>query len=348
MKNETLPAYRLKSFDDLKRLKTPKFIIEGLLFENTTAMIVGPSGSYKSTLAIDLAVCLQNGLPWQSRETRQSNVAIFNHEDGGGFKVRYLAASKYYGIDEPQVYWDGEVPNLLDSAQIDARIAAMKAAKIKVVIIDTLAHAMTGAEENSAKDMGEAFKNIGMIQRRLGATIIVVHHTGKDSSRGARGSSALKAAIDTEIKVTTRADQITIKQTKQRHSSLGSAITLRPVEVPVGLASACILVPGDSSRIKVETKTVTDQKAIALNMLQQLADEHGNVSSVEYQNMLQKDVSFSAKHNEKASFIKAFKRNLTKLKDDHLITVGDGVITLLTTESAPVTLYPDGQTDNTP
>ena len=348
MNNETLPTYQLKNYDDLIRLQTPKFLIEGLLHENTVAMIVGASGSYKSTLAIDLAVCLQHGLHWQSKVTRQCNVAILNHEDGGGFKTRYVAALEHYKVDDPQVYWDSEVPNLMDSGQVDVLIAAMKAAKIEVVVIDTLAHAITGAEENSAKDMGEVFKNIRKIQHKLKATIVVVHHTGKDSSRGARGSSALKAAIDTEIKVTTKADQITIKQTKQRHSSLGSAITLRPVEVPVGLASACILVPGDSSRIKVETKTVTDQQAIALSMLRQLADEHGNVPTVEYQNMLQKDVSFSAKQNEKASFIRAFKRNLTKLKDDHLISECDGMITLLTTESAPVTLYPDGQTDNTP
>lgn len=71
MNNETQPAYQLKDYNDLIRLQTPNFLIDGLLLDNTVAMIVGASGSYKSTLAIDMAVCLQHELPRQSRVTRQ-------------------------------------------------------------------------------------------------------------------------------------------------------------------------------------------------------------------------------------------------------------------------------------
>jgi len=330
MTRETLPTYQLKSFDDLKRLKTPTCIIEGLLLEDTIAMIVGPSGSYKSTLAIDLAVCLQNGLPWQSRETHQSNVAIFNHEDGGGFKVRYLAASEYYGIAEPQVYWDGEVPNLLDSAQIDVRIAAMKAEEIKVVIIDTLAHAMTGADENSSKDMGKVVKNLLKIQRQLKATIVVVHHTGKDTSRGARGSSALHAAIDTELIIkSTIYDRIILTQPKQRHSRKGDQITLKAIEVPIETTSACVLELSDSSSISVGGRTLTGKNAIAWRALLQLDEQNDYVSLGMYKNRLQANERFIAGQTKLGSFDRAFDRCLDHLTKHQLITECDDVITLL-------------------
>ena len=52
--------YRLKTMGDLLQLSTPEFLIEDWLLENTIAMMVGDTGSFKSTLAIDIAVCIQN------------------------------------------------------------------------------------------------------------------------------------------------------------------------------------------------------------------------------------------------------------------------------------------------
>jgi hypothetical protein len=40
------------------------------------------------------------------------------------------------------------------------------------------------------------------IREATGAHVLFIHHSGKDASRGARGHSLLRAAVDTEIEVT--------------------------------------------------------------------------------------------------------------------------------------------------
>jgi hypothetical protein len=73
---------------------------------------------------------------------------------------------------------------------------------VRLVIIDTLARAMAGGDENSGQDMGEAVKSIDIVRNATGAHVCIIHHSGKDAARGARGHSSLRAAIDTEIEVT--------------------------------------------------------------------------------------------------------------------------------------------------
>ena len=46
------------------------------------------------------------------------------------------------------------------------------------------------------------------LQKRWNATILVVHHSGKDASKGARGSSALKANVDTQYHMTKGDDKV--------------------------------------------------------------------------------------------------------------------------------------------
>ena len=70
--------------------------------------------------------------------------------------------------------------------------------KIAVIIIDTMARAMVGTDENSAKDMSAFIHQCDHLRERFGCSVIVVHHTGHDGSRG-RGSSARYAAADAEI-----------------------------------------------------------------------------------------------------------------------------------------------------
>jgi hypothetical protein len=67
-----------------------------------------------------------------------------------------------------------------------------------LIVVDTLARNFAG-DENGTKDMNQFIRCMDAIRLAWKATILIVHHTGKDTSRGARGSSVLKAAIDTEF-----------------------------------------------------------------------------------------------------------------------------------------------------
>ena len=320
--------YRLKSMNDLIQLPTPQFLIENWLLENTIAMLVGDTGSFKSTLALGIAVCVQNSLPWHSLRTRACNVAIFNHEDGSGFKTRYLANVDHYEINEPALFWDSEVPNLLNTAEVDARISAMKDAGIGLVVIDTLAHAMPGADENSAKEMGIAVDNLIRIKKQLNATVLVVRHTGKDPSKGARGSSSLKAAVDTEISVTASRGGVKLNQRKQRHCRIVDPLQLIAQEVPIDGTSACILVTDPGAGTVVGDHHLKGKTAIGWSLLNGLASENASVPVESFVHELRANDSFTAGQKENGSFDKAISRLFNELTKRELITQSGDHLTL--------------------
>ena len=50
--------------------------------------------------------------------------------------------------------------------------------------------------------MSSFISNLDRLSEEFKATVLIVHHAGKDPSRGARGSYAFRAALDHEIRVT--------------------------------------------------------------------------------------------------------------------------------------------------
>ncbi len=72
---------------------------------------------------------------------------------------------------------------------------------VRLVVIDTLARCFGGNDENDARDMGAFIEGCDTIKQKTGATVLVVHHSGKDEAKGARGSSSFRAALDAEFHV---------------------------------------------------------------------------------------------------------------------------------------------------
>jgi hypothetical protein len=70
-----------------------------------------------------------------------------------------------------------------------------------VVIVDTLNRAAPTSDENSSKEMGEILQACKRLQDLIGGLVVLIHHTGKDTTRGARGHSSFFAALDGAIEV---------------------------------------------------------------------------------------------------------------------------------------------------
>ena len=75
--------------------------------------------------------------------------------------------------------------------------------KPEVIIIDPLVR-FHNAEENSATEMSELFGKIRSLISEHNISIIIVHHQGKDESKGGtlRGSSVISGEYDSLIKIT--------------------------------------------------------------------------------------------------------------------------------------------------
>ena len=231
-------------FEDINPVRDAKDFVQGLLIEQSAAVIYGESNAGKTFFATDLALSVAAGDLWCGRRVEPGGVVYCVLEGGIGFYNRVSAWKAERGLQHTPLPF-GAIPsglNLLDpEADTTRLIKAIKMAAehmgcpVKLVVIDTLARAMAGGNENSSEDMGALVMNMDAIRAATQAAVMFIHHSGKDQAKGARGHSSLRAAIDTEIEVV--ADETSMAKTasvvKQRDMKKGDvfSFTLRVVEL---------------------------------------------------------------------------------------------------------------------
>lgn len=183
-------------------LPQPTWIIEDKFPEVGVGSIWGPSGSGKSFLAIDLSIKVATGKPWRGMPVKQGTVLYIAPEDSFGVRRRLEVAMDAQGIDGAHVKVLSLSPKIHVKKQVlQITEAAKQYGKISMIIVDTLAAGTPGMDENSAKEVGLMLDIVRHMAEELQTLVILIHHTGKDASRGARGSVALHGAFDTEWEV---------------------------------------------------------------------------------------------------------------------------------------------------
>lgn len=103
-----------------------------------------------------------------------------------------------------------------------------------LIVIDTLARVMGNGDENTAKDMGQLVRSVDRLRAETGAHVMVIHHSDKDASKGARGSGSLRAAADTEIELTRNDEVVTAEARKQRDMTCDAVFAYRLKSVFIG------------------------------------------------------------------------------------------------------------------
>ena len=114
-------------------------------------------------------------------------------------------------------------------------VTTVKQFSPRLVVIDTLAMAMSGGDENRTQDIGIVLKNMKKIQQELDCHVMVLHHPGKDESRGARGSSALHAASDTVLELKKTKDIVCVRAVKQRDMEGDKELNFKIEKVVIGV-----------------------------------------------------------------------------------------------------------------
>lgn len=231
----------LEWFSGLDEVKLPAQIVRGLLPEGALAVVYGESNSGKTFFTLDLCLAIAAGSAWCGRRTRRGLALYAAGEGAASLRARVAAYRKAHpevsgGIPFAIV---GEAVNFLDPLSIDQLIATVRAAeqeageKAAVIVVDTFARSMSGGDENSTQDVGAVIAGADRLRTETGAAVAFIHHAGKDPTRGARGSSALRAAVDTEIFIEGTAGARVATVTKQRDLEAGArlAFTLEAVEV---------------------------------------------------------------------------------------------------------------------
>jgi hypothetical protein len=223
---------------DYMMREPPEWIIKGVLPRADLGVLYGASGSGKSFAVLDMALAVARGADWRERPVKQGAVLYVAAEGGGGVagRVKAYAIDKGLSLDGVPLGIMNAVPNFLIEEDITAVVEAMAAAgPTDLVVVDTFAQVTPGANENSGEDMGLALRHARAIRDATGAMVLLVHHSGKDAARGARGWSGIRAAADVEFEVM-RPDEgqvrvLRVSKQKDGRDDLSWGFTLEPVVV---------------------------------------------------------------------------------------------------------------------
>lgn len=189
---------------EITKLRAPEVLIDDLLPLDSTAVLFGPSGSYKSFVALDWALHIASGLSWWGRKTAHGPVLYVVAEGARGTKYRYEAWCEYHEIPEvPEITWLTVPANLLLTSDRFAFYKIVHEIHPTFTVLDTLARHMPGGDENSFETMSVLVEALDHIKRLSGGTAAGVHHTGKDEGQGSRGHSSLKGSLDAELSIRT-------------------------------------------------------------------------------------------------------------------------------------------------
>jgi hypothetical protein len=186
--------------------------------------------THNTFVALDLAYAVAAGTPWMGCNVYPGPVLYLPYEGRGGMINRAKALRQRYGGDAPALYFGQANFNIREKAgrQALGALIAQLPAKPVLIVFDTFAKALMG-DENSAKDVGDFNSAIEALIESTKACVLIVHHSGKDKAKGARGSSALLGAIDTEIEI----DGGRVVSRKQRDLEIGEAIGFKLVPLVV-------------------------------------------------------------------------------------------------------------------
>lgn len=202
----------------------PDELIEDVLVNKNISILYGDSNSGKTFFAIDMACSIALGRPWFGKQVEQGMAVYLATESPETVKARVQAYQKHHNVSIDHLLIIQVPVNFHEGGDYDvSRIITLirdeerrKESKCKLIIGDTLARISAGANENSGTDMGPIMARFDFLMNALNTAVLIVHHCGKDTAKGGRGWSGIRAHIDTEIEVTEKNTQRKASITKQR------------------------------------------------------------------------------------------------------------------------------------
>jgi predicted ATP-dependent serine protease len=287
---------KLVPFDELVPDLSETDLVAGLLGSGQLGMLFGPPGCGKTFLALDIALHVATDEEWLGRRVTRGVVVYLAAEAGRGIDKRvyawrlrhqYMRGAKdvaFYAI-QTQLNLCTEEEDLIDLIAAIRRKCGRD--EPVLIVVDTVSRVMGGGQENDSADMGALVANADVLREEFGSHVLLVHHPGKDASRGARGSTVLNAAVDAAIEVSRNEDAklSTAKVVKQRDGEVGGKIHFKLDVVKVGIneitnedVTSCVVIPADADQVAAAGRETASRDTkpvrIALSALQQaIADE---------------------------------------------------------------------------
>ncbi|MFU1479059.1 AAA family ATPase [Roseovarius sp. C7] len=219
---------------DCEDLPARNYLIKGLLGEGDISAVVGAPGAGKSLLAPYLGFAVAQGVEAFGLRTRQGSVFYVAAEDSHGMRARVQALRTKRGDAHVFKLVEG-VSDLLsnNSEDLKALLVAVEDQRPALIVIDTLAVAFPGLEENDAKSMGTVV-SVARKLTRWGAAVVLVHHDTKEGSGLPRGHSILNGALDMSLHLKRDGKVVRVRPTKNRNGSTDHELAFSVGTVQLG------------------------------------------------------------------------------------------------------------------
>lgn len=184
------------------------FVVEDFLVAKTLSLLWGADGTGKSFIVQDMALSVGTGRPWHGRDVKQGSVLYIAGEGHPDLPLRIKAWREFHEVEGAiNFHYTSAGTDLQDQAFIDeimemvAEVEASGRPPVTLIIVDTLSTNFGPGSENSDEHARPFARNLLNLATDTGAHVLVVHHSGKDSGKGARGSSLLQGEAYTKLEV---------------------------------------------------------------------------------------------------------------------------------------------------
>jgi hypothetical protein len=228
----------LTLFDQCGQVARRRWISKGMLARGETSAWIAPPGAGKSALLTEISVHCAAGRDWRGHKAKERcGVVIFALERADLYKRRLEAYRQRDKLSGLPIAVAGDVIDLMNPACV-ALIAATVADAEKqfghsvgLDIFDTYSKGIAagGGDEDKARDHNRAAVNLRNLHTKLNVHIALVGHTGKDETRGARGSNAHLGDVDVMVQIS--GDTIKVAEVKKGNDQGERAIAEYRIEL---------------------------------------------------------------------------------------------------------------------
>ena len=299
-----LKTIKIESWDTIQD-EPVEWLIEGVLPALSFAALYGPPGSFKSFHALHIAYCVATGHSWMGRPVKKSGAVLYLCGEGfGGIGARIKACKIHHQIEDGAPIYVVRHQLNLRSSQEDfnalmlaiVQLVEQTGIQFELAIVDTLARAFGGGNENSSEDMGAFITAMGKVQEFLNCALMVLHHCGKDTAKGLRGHSSLLGAVDTELELLRFDEQMkgVLTISKQKDGADNDRFGFEMVEVEIRSAGLGLSDPVVSLAVQASDLTFDENpkaskgntgkgknQRLEMLCLEKMVKEHGSPKYIE-------------------------------------------------------------------
>lgn len=229
--NPPVSAFTFTSADEAASKATaPNYLIKGVLEKGAHGVLAGETQTFKSFLALHMAHSVCTGTDFFGHKVFEDGPVVYICGEGhSGLSRRAKAFTLELNGFNDRLYILDQRAVINDDDDMSALASALSEINPVLVIFDTFSSLTSDVEENSNSDVSTTLNLITATCRASGAASMIVHHHGKDSSKGIRGASAFSANVDFSFRMTRDSSSMTATLVclKMKDSEPFDAITLQ-------------------------------------------------------------------------------------------------------------------------